>query len=83
MKKHYYAILLVLVLLFTCSALQAQEKDTEKPERSQYKDPVTLLWINTYGNIRLSKRLFWIAQTHFRFREQGDMPFAGQIAQVY
>ncbi|MGB5930067.1 MAG: DUF2490 domain-containing protein, partial [Cyclobacteriaceae bacterium] len=40
-------------------------------------------WINTYGNIRLSKRVFWIAQTHFRVREQGDMPFAGQIAQVY
>ncbi|MFA0964334.1 DUF2490 domain-containing protein [Roseivirga sp. BDSF3-8] len=83
MKRPIYKFQLVLALLITCAGLQAQAQDSQPPEQSEYKEPVTRLWINTYGNFRLSKRLFWIAQTHFRFQEKGDTPFAGQIAQVY
>ena len=50
---------------------------------SQFKPPVTRLWLNTYGNIRISDRFFWIAQTHFRFQETANMPLAGQVAQIY
>ena len=53
------------------------------PEESKFKDPVNRLWINTYGNIRISKRLFWDAQTHFRFEETANTPFVGQIGQIY
>ena len=55
----------------------------EVPNEAEYKEPLTLFWINTYGNIRLTDRFFWIAQTHFRFQEDGDVPFAGQPAQLY
>ena len=58
-------------------------QDRELPEETIFKDPVSRLWINTYGNIRLSDKFFWVAQTHFRFQESDDMLFAGQIAQVY
>ncbi|KPM33438.1 Hypothetical protein I595_341 [Croceitalea dokdonensis DOKDO 023] len=54
-----------------------------RPTESIYKDPTTRVWYNTYGNIRISKRLFWDAQTHFRFQETENTPFMGQIAQVY
>jgi len=32
---------------------------------------------------RLSNKLFWVAQTHFRFQETEKYPFAGQVAQIY
>ena len=47
------------------------------------KDTKTYYWLNTYGNVRLGGRFFWVAQTHFRFRESSRRPFAGQLAQLY
>jgi hypothetical protein len=55
----------------------------ENPPEAEFKEPLTLFWINTYGNIRLTDRFFWIAQTHFRFQETKTTPFAGQVAQLY
>ena len=71
--------LLVLFFLLTAQTIVAQEESRE----TVYKEPVTGIWINTYGNIRLTNRLFWIAQTHFRFQETDNTPFAGQLAQIY
>ncbi len=51
------------------------------PGESKYKEPTTKMWFNTYGKIRVSKRLFWDAQTHFRFEETGGVNHIGQIAQ--
>ncbi|MEO0553234.1 MAG: DUF2490 domain-containing protein [Bacteroidota bacterium] len=70
---------LVLLFLFLGADAVAQEEARE----TNYKEPITALWINTYGNIRMSNRLFWIAQTHFRMEENDDTPFIGQVAQIY
>jgi len=73
----------LICLLFFLTA-NAQEEDLEYlPEYSKYKDLKTKYWINTYGNIRVSKKLFWVAQTHFRFDETKATPFVGQIGQIY
>lgn len=65
-------------------SLMAQEGENNVlPSESKYKDPITRVWFNTYGNIRIGKRLFWDAQTHFRFRETETTPWIGQIAQIY
>lgn len=76
MIKKYCTYLFISCLSFTVAA-------QETPVESKFKDPVTKMWINTYGNIRISKRLFWVAQTHFRFEESESTPFVGQVAQVY
>ncbi|QCK15747.1 DUF2490 domain-containing protein [Mangrovivirga cuniculi] len=76
-----YTSILILLLMF-CS-FPAFSQDNVLPEKSKIKEPTSIFWINTYGNIRLSKRLFWVAQTHFRFQEKGGTPMVGQIAQVY
>ena len=81
MKKLIHIVFLV-VGLFTLCDLKAQEFG-EEPDESQFEDAKTGLWINTYGNIRISKRLFWVAQTHFRFENTQNTPFVGQIAQLY
>ncbi|WP_430906798.1 DUF2490 domain-containing protein [Maribacter sp. 2-571] len=73
---------LIVLGTFFISVAQETEKQ-ELPLESKYKDPSTRVWFNTYGNIRISKRLFWDAQTHFRFQETGSTPYMGQIAQIY
>ncbi len=75
-----YRLVIVVMLLFFNNILLAQD---EEVTASVYKDPVTKIWFNSYGNFRISDRFFWIAQTHFRFQETNNTPFAGQIAQVY
>ncbi|TXF89013.1 DUF2490 domain-containing protein [Neolewinella aurantiaca] len=50
---------------------------------SEFKPPVTRWWLNTYANVRLSDRLFWVAQTHLRRTESPSLDFAGQWAQIY
>lgn len=75
-------LLIVLCVVFQFRAV-AQDEASEEPEESYYKSPTTHLWINTYGNIRLTKRLFWIAQTHFRMEETENIPYTGQVAQIY
>lgn len=72
------------LLLGMFATAWAQEKEREVlPLESKYKDPTTKVWFNTYGKIRVAKRFFWDAQTHFRFQESEATPFIGQIAQVY
>ncbi|MEM0939421.1 MAG: DUF2490 domain-containing protein [Bacteroidota bacterium] len=71
-----------LLLISSIVHVNAQETPT-RPTSSQLEEPLTLLWINTYGNLRLTKRLFWVAQTHFRFQETDNTPFVGQVAQLY
>lgn len=78
---HKIWIVGLIVILNSLPLAYAQE--SESPTESVYEESITLLWINTYGNIRLSDRLFWIAQTHFRLQEKGNTKFAGQLAQVY
>ena len=80
MIKGFYTYL-IFVILFNCIAfnVSAQEEATE----SIFKEPKTKLWVNTYGNVRISKRLFWVAQTHFRFQETKSTPYLGQVGQLY
>lgn len=79
-----YTKISVIFLLLIFSSLKAQEEEKEVlPLESEYKDPSTKVWFNTYGKIRIGKRLFWDAQTHFRFQETAGTPFIGQVAQIY
>ncbi len=81
--RHWAGIFL-LFFMGSCLQLNAQEDaPVVLPTESKYKDPVTKTWFNTYGNIRISKRLFWVAQTHFRLEETEDTQFVGQMAQIY
>ncbi|MEM8569170.1 MAG: DUF2490 domain-containing protein [Bacteroidota bacterium] len=73
----------ILFFLLGLSRPVVGQESNQRPSESQIEEAVTRLWINTYGNIRLTKRLFWVAQTHFRFQETDATPFAGQWAQIY
>ncbi|WP_198145119.1 DUF2490 domain-containing protein [Microscilla marina] len=82
--KFLYPLTTMLIcccLFFISSKISAQQ--TGVPEKSEFKKATTRLWLNTYGNIRISDKLFWIAQTHFRFQEKDQTRFAGQVGQIY
>ncbi len=85
MKGRYKntAIFVAFLLMYCAQGFTQETNEEVLPPFSEFKDPKTRTWFNTYGNIRISKRLFWVAQTHFRFEETEETPFIGQIGQVY
>jgi len=81
-SKIKVSALTLMVTCFISLTASAQGTSTD-PNAASFKDPLSLLWINTYGNIRIKDRWFWIAETHFRMQETMETPYAGQVAQVY
>ena len=55
----------------------------ERPTASQFEDPGTLIWLGTYGIIRLGDKLFWDAQTHYRRGDYNGVPWVGRMTQIY
>ncbi|MCC5918080.1 MAG: DUF2490 domain-containing protein [Cryomorphaceae bacterium] len=53
------------------------------PEKSELEPPSTLVWLGTYGIIRLGDKLFWDAQTHYRRGSHGGVPWVGRMTQIY
>ncbi len=81
---HQRLHLLISILFFYSIANSfGQVIENTQPEETSFSELRTRYWFNTYGNIRLSKKLFWVAQTHFRFRENEDIPFIAEMAQLY
>lgn len=68
-----YGILILLVCT-VCGKTRAQ---------AQFAKPSSLLWVNTYGNIKLNDKWFIDNQFHFRFQETDQVPVVGQFAQFY
>jgi hypothetical protein len=82
MLPHLLVFFAWLYLLVLAPAL-VQGQTHDSIPGTQFDPPSSRLWINTYGNLRLSDRFFWVAQTHFRFRQSDGIPMVGQVAQVY
>lgn len=77
------ALALLACLLAYAPAAEAQFEPEVPEKTAKFKDPLTALWVNTYGGLRFKDRWFWVAETHFRFQQTEDVPLAGQIAQLY
>jgi len=73
-----------IAFMFAITNSLAQETEVQVlPKESKFKEPTTKMWVNTYGKIRISKRFYWDAQTHFRFQETENLNYLGQVAQIY
>ncbi len=83
MLKARFVRVLLPSLSWILLASPVWSQGIDRPSESKFKEPFSLMWVNTYGNMRLTDRIFWVAQTHFRFQQTEAVPFAGQIAQVY
>lgn len=48
-----------------------------------YRDPTTSLWLGSYMNFRLTDKLFWAGELHYRRTEHNSVPYVGKMAQIY
>ncbi len=83
MKLTTSIILRLFVILMVTYHAHAQEGTTEFPDESILAEPETLTWFNNYANFRISDKWFWHGEVHFRFRENENINFIGDIAQIY
>jgi hypothetical protein len=75
-KNTFYFTLCFIMFLFT-EELKAQKGP------SLFKPDNTNIWYGTYTRARLSEKLFWNIQHHFRTGNLGNIPFTGRVAQIY
>jgi hypothetical protein len=79
-KKILLATWFLVLLSCPNKTIQAQN---ERPSVAQFEDPGSLVWLGTYGMIRISDKWFWDAQTHYRRGDYNGVPWVGRMAQVY
>jgi len=48
-----------------------------------FDDPEHSLWIGNYMNFRVSEKLFWAGELHYRRTEYNDQKYVGRLAQIY
>lgn len=78
MKFKYLSSLVIFFLItFFLQKVIAQKPPT------LFNPDNTNVWYGTYTKARLSDKLFWNIQHHFRTGELGDVPFTGRVAQIY
>lgn len=68
---------LVIAACLSFSSIKGQTQS------SHFNEPVSKFWVNTYGNIPITDKLFFDTQTHFRFQQTANVPMVGQWAQIY
>jgi hypothetical protein len=76
----FFAFLMFGWLLTTTKSAIAQN---ERPSAAQFEDPGTLVWLGTYGMVRITDKLFWDAQTHYRRGNYNGVPWVGRMTQIY
>lgn len=74
-------IFIFLICLFTFSTkTQAQQT---RPSSSRFEDPINGVWMGNYGVFRISEKLFWTAELHYRRVGTDNVPIVGRMGQVY
>lgn len=80
-NKFVYFLILSLIL-FNLTSTNAQEVE-ERPAASLVQPSSSFVWLGTYGKVRLTDKLYWDAQTHFRTTDFEGEPFVGRMIQIY
>lgn len=68
-----------IVIVFLCLMVF-----TSLGQQTSVRNPLTSnLWLNSYTQVRLTEKLYWRAETHFRTASTNNVPFVGRMAQQY
>ncbi len=51
--------------------------------QAEFEELGTNLWIGSYNKFRIADKWIWDAQHHYRRAGNDNLPFAGQMAQIY
>ncbi|MCA1761439.1 MAG: DUF2490 domain-containing protein [Cryomorphaceae bacterium] len=71
----------VLILVFGASALYCTSQNLEP----SFEDTETNFWLSSYNKFRLTDKLYWAAELHYRRVSEADesVPFVANMAQIY
>lgn len=53
------------------------------PSSSTFDDPENELWLGTYGNFRLTEKLYWAGEFHFRTNGSSQTPLVDHLSKLY
>jgi hypothetical protein len=68
-------------LLFLMLLLAVNGKCQNRP--AQFEDPGHLVWMGSYNAFRITEKLFWRAEFHYRRSSYEDVKFIGRMTQIY
>ena len=77
--KYHFIMLINVFIISSNSLFYAQEL----PSESVYLKPTTSVWFNSYWNLRITEKLFWAGEMHYRTTQTENIPFVGRPAQLY
>ncbi len=78
---HYIAIIFIW-MNFSIHIGYSQENSILDNYKG-FADPSHSLWLGTYMNFRITERLFWAGEFHYRRTEYEGVKYIGRIAQIY
>jgi hypothetical protein len=81
--KNFYRFYIKVVTFCFFGLVSYDSVSQERPDTAQFDSPNTLLWLGAYGKFRLSDKLFWDAQFHYRTTDFEGTPYVGRLAQIY
>jgi hypothetical protein len=83
LRELKYRIIVLISILFISSNCAVNAQEAELPTELVKVKPTTSVWFNNYWNMRVSDKLFWAGELHYRTTERNNVPFVGRTAQVY
>ncbi|MFN6944372.1 MAG: DUF2490 domain-containing protein [Cytophagaceae bacterium] len=75
--KYPFVLFFIIAVFCSPSTLLAQERERTMDAMGSN------LWLGSYNSFRLSERLFWRAEMHYRRGGHDGTPFVGRMSQIY
>lgn len=73
----------ISLIVALCFVSNGKSQEIERPAASLVQPSSTFVWLGTYGKVRLTDKLYWDAQTHFRTTNFDGREFVGRMIQIY
>lgn len=65
------------------SSFFAQSQGNYDGSYDLFQEQTTAMWLGTYMNFRITDKIFWAGEFHYRRAEYDGVPFVGKMGQIY
>lgn len=77
-SKTFYLKILIILLICSLQQVHAQENRS-----AEFGDLGTNLWLGSYNQFRITDKLYYRAEFHYRRGAYNGIPFVGKMEQIY
>jgi hypothetical protein len=81
--KYKYILLFLIWLNILSPNIFSQSQENYDGSYDLFRDPTESLWLGSYMNFRITEKIFWAGELHYRRTEYDGIPWIGRMAQVY